>query len=231
MLIKGFQGTTLVDYPGKVASTVFVFGCDFHCPFCYNRTLVLEEYRNTETIAEESVLKLLEARAGFIEGVCITGGEPCINRGLPEFMEKIKDTGLLVKLDTNGSFPSVLSELISRGIVDYIAMDIKAPPERYNELAGADVDIKKINQSISLIRNSGIEYEFRTTIIPLLSEDDIIKIAEWIKGSKKYFLQQFQNDKEMLDSSLKNMKPYSKEKLTEIKERIKKNFDVCELRI
>ncbi|MBI5347632.1 MAG: anaerobic ribonucleoside-triphosphate reductase activating protein [Candidatus Aenigmarchaeota archaeon] len=230
MLIKGFQGTTLVDYPGKVASTIFVFGCDFHCPFCYNRTLVLEEYRNTEAISEDFVLKNLEARSGFIEGVCITGGEPCMSRGLPEFMEKIKDTGLLVKLDINGSFPSVLSELISKDIVDYIAMDIKAPAERYNELAGADVDIRRINESIQLIKDSKVDYEFRTTVVPLLAEKDIFSIAEWIKGAKRYCLQQFENKKEMLAPAMKSLKPYTREELMKMTEKIRDNFKVCELR-
>ncbi len=229
MLIKGLQKTTLVDYPGKVASTIFLFGCDFRCPFCYNRSLVFEE--DDSVVPEDAVMDALKKRKGLIEGVCVTGGEPCMSSDLPKLLKKIKAMGLAVKLDTNGSHPEVLRKIISQKLADYVAMDVKAPPERYSELACADADIDKINESIAAIRSSGVDYEFRTTVVPLLTEKDIIAIAAWIKGAKRYCLQQFDISKDMLNPEMKQLKPYSSEVLVKIRDKIKDNFEACELRV
>lgn len=205
MKLKAFQKTTLVDYPGKVATTVFTVGCNFRCCFCHNPDLLSEG----EDITEKKFFDFLSERKGLIEGVCITGGEPTIQPDLIDFIEKIKKEGFLVKLDTNGSHPEVLKNLA--GKVDYIAMDIKCLPERYPEVCGFDF----VPESVDLVKRCR-DYEFRTTAVPGIVDEEVVeKIGQLLKGSKAYFLQQFRNEK-TLNEEWRKVRPYPEERLKEM---------------
>ena len=195
--IGGFQKTTLLDFPGKLASTVFLGGCNFRCPFCHNSDLFAPE----EVLDEEGVLSAIEKRKNIIDGVAITGGEPTLSDGLPDFMKKIKDMGLLVKLDSNGYKPDTLKSIIEAGLVDYVAMDIKAAPDRYGVVCGVpNLDISRIEKSIDLLMNGSLDFEFRTTVVPGLHEErDFEEIAKWIAGNEKYFLQGYVDSEMVLD--------------------------------
>jgi len=228
MKIGGIQKTSLLDYPDKISAIIWTVGCNFRCPFCYNRDIVEGK---TEIIPEEEVLSFLKKRKGLLEGLVITGGEPLLHKDITDFLEKVKKLGYPIKIDTNGSFPEKLKELIDKKLVDYISMDVKAPKNKYSQLTGKKIDIKKIQKSIKLIQNSDIDYEFKTTFVPtLLTKEDIIKIGEWLKGSKKYFLQQFKNDTSLISSQLKKISPYPKEDLWDVLEKIKPFFQECYIR-
>lgn len=191
MLIKGFQKTTLLDFPGKVACTIFTGGCNFRCPFCHNASLVTK-LDTVPNIEEEEILSYLNKRKGILDGVCITGGEPLLQPDIISFLEKIKKTGLLIKLDTNGSRPDILKKIISLDLIDYVAMDIKNSFDKYAMTCGTDTIPNGVNESIDIIMSSEIPYEFRTTIVKELHDTaDIEKIAERLKGAKAYFLQGF----------------------------------------
>ncbi len=191
MKIFGLQKMTLLDFPGRVACTVFLGGCNFRCPYCHNFELVTGEAR--PVMSENELFSFLEKRHGLLDGVAITGGEPCIEPSLIYLILKIKEMGFAVKLDTNGMFPSVLENLLKHAKPDYIAMDIKNSPDRYAETVGLkSVDLSRIEKSINLIMNSEIEYEFRTTVIDELhSKEDFTAIGKMINGANKYFLQPF----------------------------------------
>lgn len=201
MLIAGLQKLTLLDYPGKTACTVFAPGCNFRCPFCHNALLVTHKVE--ELISEEEFFSFLSKRQGILDGVCITGGEPTLQKDLIPFMEKIKEMGFLLKLDTNGARPDALKEVLSKGLADYVAMDIKASPERYAEAVGiADFDTDKIKKSISLLEKSGVAHEFRTTVTDELhSEEDFQKILSLFSESTPYYLQQFKDSGNLIDES------------------------------
>ena len=203
MLIKGLQKTTLLDYPEKVASIIFTGGCNFNCDYCYNKDLPSQE-----TISEKSVLEFLKKRKHLIEGVVVTGGEPTINDDLPDFIKKVKAIGLLVKLDTNGTNPKMLKQLIDDKLIDYVAMDIKCSKEKYELVAGVLVDVVSVDESVSILKNSGIDYEFRTTCTPDMNEEDFEKIGKWIEGSKRYFLQRLYNTTESLEEYKKITSKY-----------------------
>lgn len=190
MNIQGLQKTTLLDYPGKVAATIFFGGCNFRCPFCHNALVVYEE---EQPLDENEVLVFLDKRKKILDGVCITGGEPLLQQELPSFLQKIKNLGLLVKLDTNGSFPDRLQNLIEQQLVDYVAMDVKNAPSRYAETAGVKAaPLSDIVRSAELIRSSGLAHEFRTTVVrELHSAKDFSAIADWLAGDSPYFLQPF----------------------------------------
>ncbi|MCM8900108.1 anaerobic ribonucleoside-triphosphate reductase activating protein [Caldicoprobacter algeriensis] len=190
MRIAGIQKNSFVDYPGNIAAVVFTPGCNLNCYFCHNRHIINPENIDV-TYDINDVMRFLDARRSFLDGVVISGGEPTFQPDLEEFIVKIKGLGYLVKLDTNGTRPSVLEKLINKNLVDYIAMDIKAPFEKYNEICGVEVDITSIQQSIEIIMNAGCDYEFRTTFVPNLNKDDILEIARTIRGAKRYVLQQF----------------------------------------
>ncbi len=229
MLIRGIQKTSLIDFPGKIATTLFLDSCNFRCPYCYNIDLVLGTNK-LENHTEEEILEFLKSRKKFIDGVCLTGGEPCLHPDLKEFIAKIKNLGLLVKLDTNGTNPEVLKELIEEKLIDYIAMDIKAPLEKYEKVVKRKVDLEKIQESVNIIRNSGIDYEFRTTVVPgLFNREDALAIGKWLKGSRRYFLQQFRSEK-TLDEKFKGKEPYSIEQLKELAETAKPFFEKVEIR-
>ena len=191
MKLHGIQKMTLLDFPGCVSCTIFLGGCDFRCPFCHNFELI--DGTMKPTMDDDELIKFLESRKGLLEGVAITGGEPLMHKDLPELIQRIHDAGYRVKLDTNGYHPDLLKIILDMGIVEYVAMDIKNSPEKYPLTCGIDnVDMSKIYDSISLIMNSDIEYEFRTTVVNELHEsDDFYKIGEMIKGAKRYFLQRF----------------------------------------
>lgn len=231
MRIGGLQKITLIDYPGKVAATVFFIGCNFRCRFCYNSDLVLpERIKKQKTISQKIFFNFLKARKNLLEGVCIGGGEPTIYKDLPEFIKKIKKMSFLVKLDTNGTNPTMLKQLIDKKLVDYVAMDIKAPKGNYEEVVGKKINIKNIEESIKILKKGKVDYEFRTTIVPTLhKKEDIIKIAQWIKPAKKYFLQNFLQ-KSTIDKKLEKVRPYPKEFLVEIQKEIAPFFEICKVR-
>ncbi|MDD4738303.1 MAG: anaerobic ribonucleoside-triphosphate reductase activating protein [Candidatus Pacebacteria bacterium] len=233
MKIGGLQKVTLIDYPGKIACTVFLSGCNFRCPFCYSKELVLpEEIKNHPAISSEDFFNFLEGKKGLLDGCVVCGGEPTVNgEELIDFCKKIKDMGFLVKIDTNGSNPELLEDLISKKLIDYIAMDVKAPleKEKYGKATGVkDIDINKIKKSINLIKDSGVDYEFRTTISPQIhSIEDIIQIAKEVSGSKRYFLQQLRKEKETISDGINS---YREEDLEEVKKQIKDLFQIFRLR-
>ncbi len=217
MYISGLQKLTLLDFPGKLAATVFLGGCNFRCPFCHNASLVLTPGK-CERISEEEFLDFLISRKGKLGGVCITGGEPTMYPGLKEFIRKIKNMSFAVKLDTNGTNPELVKELISEGLVDYIAMDIKNAPERYRETVGCEVDMEKINKSVELLLSGKVDYEFRTTVVRELHKiSDFESISDWIKGAKRYFLQTFKDSGDLIGSGFS---AYSESETKGILERI-----------
>ncbi len=231
MKIGGLQKLTLIDFPGKLACTVFLIGCNFRCPWCYSRELVLsEEIKKQPKISEKDFFDFLKTRKRLLEGVVVCGGEPTINKDLPEFIKKIKKLGYSVKLDTNGSNPTMLKDLIDKKLIDYVAMDIKLPKEKYPKFFGKQVKVKNIEESIKILKNSKIDYEFRTTIVPtILTKEDIIKIADWIKSAPKYYLQNFRAEK-TIDPKFEKVKPYPDKYLLEIHKAISPFFEVCQIR-
>lgn len=227
--IKDIQKLSLIDYPGKLCATIFLGGCNFRCPYCYNVNLVLEP-ENLRTIPEQEVLDFLSERKGFLDGICVGGGEPTIHEELPIFLSKVKKIDLLVKVDTNGSKPKMLKRLIDEGLVDYIAMDVKAPLRKYRKTVRAKVDIENIKESIGLIRASGVDYEFRITVVPgLTTEEDLLEIAKTLKSSKRFVIQQFRPGR-TLDESFKDVAPYSIEKLDEFRRKLALFFKECKSR-
>jgi pyruvate formate lyase activating enzyme len=197
MQIGGFQKMTVLDFPGKVACTVFTDGCNLKCPFCHNARLVIKD---SELFDEGEVLSYINKRKGILDGVCISGGEPMLQGDLFEFMKKVKDMGMLIKLDTNGTMPEKLQETISLGLVDYVAMDIKNCKEKYAITTDCPkIDISKVEKSVDILMNSGVDYEFRTTVTKELhTPQDLVQIGEWIKGAKRYYIQNFVDSQELI---------------------------------
>lgn len=221
--IKGLEKFASRDFPGHISSTVFVGGCNFRCPFCHNADLVLNPGR-LPSLDLNLFLGYLDSRRGWLDGLCLSGGEPLLHEDIEVLARVIKDRGFLVKVDTNGSFPDRLEYLISQGLVDYLAMDIKAPLGRYAGVVRADVDTGKIQHSVELIRNSGLPYIFRTTVVPgLLDRSDLLEIAAWLKGSSCFQLQQFvpQNT---VDPAFLKVEPYPAGKLRLWAEELKPYF-------
>jgi pyruvate formate lyase activating enzyme len=227
MIIRGLQKTTLLDFPEKLACTVFTGGCNFRCPFCHNASLVLNSGA-IEEIPEDEFFSYLSRRKGVLDGVCITGGEPLLNSDIFEFIKKIRSYGLLVKLDTNGSMPDRLEVLLDAGLVDYVAMDIKNAPTKYALTAGVDEYPAEIERSIDIIIKKAPEYEFRTTVVRELHEkEDIIKIANRIKNAKKYFLQSYVDSGDIISSGFS---AYSPTEMLEILENTRKILPCTALR-
>jgi pyruvate formate lyase activating enzyme len=229
MTIGGIQKSTLIDYPGKIAATVFLAGCNLRCPWCYSAELVLpEKIKNQPKLSEKELFSFLEERKDLLDGIVVCGGEPTVNKDLPLLLGKIKKMGFSVKLDTNGTNPEDLKGLAEKKLIDYVAMDVKLPKERYQKVL--ETDPERIDQSISFLKQGKIDYEFRTTIVPqVLEKKDIIEIANWIKGADKYYIQNFKAEK-TLDPAFADRKPYSDEYLKEILESVKPLFKVCHLR-
>ena len=233
MIIKGIQKFTLIDYPGKIACTLFLFGCNFRCGFCHNPELVLFPLDRDYT--EEEILLFLESRKGQLEGVCFTGGEPLLTIK-KNFLQKIKEMGYLVKIDTNGSNSEKLKELIERGLVDFISIDIKSDKKSYDLVSGVNVDLEKIENSIKLIVDSGLDYEFRTTIIEETHTKEMINsLGKWIysirKNVKKIYLQGFKNSGKFLDKQFLKKKNTSEKYLEGLKKIIKDYFEEVEIRV
>ena len=202
MKIQGLQKMTLLDYPGHVACTVFLGGCDFRCPFCHNFDLVVGPM--PEALSEDEFFAFLDKRHGLLDGVAITGGEPCLRSDLPDFIARIQEAGFLVKLDTNGYHPAMLRRLVEEGLVNYVAMDVKNSPGKYARTAGLqEVDLGRMSESIALLVGSSIPYEFRTTVVRELHEaQDFEEIGKWIEGAQQYYLQAFTARDTVPDRSL-----------------------------
>ncbi len=214
MLIGGFQKMTMLDYPGKIAATIFTYGCNFRCPFCHNATLVIDE---AQLFSEDEILSYLNKRKGMLDGVCITGGEPLLQSDIFEFLAKVRETGLLIKLDTNGSYPEKLKEAIDRGLVDYVAMDIKTCKENYSKVAGTNVSIESIEKSVEILLEGRVDYEFRTTVVKELhKKEDFEKISRWIMGAKRYFLQCFKDSENLIGNSLSAYTPLELKDFSEV---------------
>jgi len=217
MEIKGFIDLSLVDWDGKISSVVFLAGCNLRCPFCYNATLVLHPEK-LPTILFEQIEDHLKKRKGWIDGIVITGGEPTIHNDLPNLCEKIKKLGFLVKVDTNGTNPMMIEELIKRKLVDYVAMDVKAPltKEKHFGACGVNMEnlLEKIEKTIDLLLKAEVEYEFRTTVVPDLHEkQDVEEICQRIKGCRKYVIQNYKGNAETIDPKFKNSKPFQEKEM------------------
>lgn len=229
MKIKGLQKTSLTDYEPYTSCIVFLAGCNFRCGFCQNPDLIVEVDK-TPTISQDEFFDFLEKRKKWLDGVVITGGEPCLNEELPDFIKKIKKQGYKVKVFTNGTNPDMIKSLFDNNLIDYVAMDIKGPLDKYENIAGIKIDKEIIEKSVDLLMKSGIEYEFRITVVPTLHEkEDFEKIGQWLKGAKKLYIQQF-NNKVCLDKSFEKIKPFSKETLEEFKDILSKHIESVELR-
>ncbi len=190
MIFGGFQRTSLIDFPGRIASIVFVMGCNMRCNYCHNPDLV---FMRSKSIPESLILTEMKRRKRYVDAVVVTGGEPTIWRDLPDFLARLRGLGLLIKLDTNGTHPQMLEHIINNRLADYFAMDIKAPWQHYERIVGVRTEVESINRSASLIKQSGIEYEFRTTLAPELNANDIFEIAEQIRPAKRWYIQRFVN--------------------------------------
>ena len=206
-MIAGLQKMTLLDYPGKVACTIFTQGCNFRCPFCHNSDLLGKE--GPEPISQDTLLTFLKKRVGLLDAVCITGGEPTLQKDLPDLIRKIKDLGYLVKLDTNGGKPDVLKALVEENLLDYVAMDIKNAPDRYAETVGIpDFDVAPIAESVAFLLSDAVDYEFRTTVVKEFHRvEDIEAAARFIKGAKRYFLQNFEDSGDLVQTGLSAVAP------------------------
>lgn len=229
--IGGIQKSTLIDYPGRLAAIVFLVGCNFRCPFCYSSELVLpEKIKEHPKTSIDAFLDFLEKRKELLDGIVICGGEPTIHDDLPSFLEKIREFGYSLKLDTNGSNPKMLKSLIEDGLIDYVAMDVKSSKENYQKAAGVKINIKNIEESVDILKESKIDFEFRTTVVPgITDKEDVLKIAKWISPAKKYYLQNFKNEK-ILNEKMGGVKPYSYDQMKEIKNEVSSFFEKCEIR-
>ncbi len=230
MIIKGLQKTTLLDFPTKVACTVFTSGCNFRCPFCHNASLVTKS-DNTDTVNIDALFDYLKKRRGILDGVCITGGEPLLQKDIKDFIGQIKELGYAVKLDTNGSNSKALAELVNSKLVDYVAMDIKGSQEKYSLICGVDMSryIRDVRESVDFLLSENVEYEFRTTVVrELHSYDDFHSIGKWISGANKYFLQQFKDSGDLIANE--NFSAYGKEEMEEILSIVKSYIPNAELR-
>lgn len=220
MKISGFQKLTLLDFPGRIACIIFTQGCNFKCSYCQNSLLIPHD--NEELIAEEEVLDYLEKRKKMLDGIVISGGEPTIQVGLVSFIKRVKEIGLQVKLDTNGSNPMVLKQLIDEGLVDYVAMDIKNVLDEYEEVTKCKVNIKNIQESMKILQKSKIEYEYRTTIIKNIhTMDKILNICKYLGKDQPIYLQNFEQSEYVLDKKLES---FSKDELKEIECEIKSKY-------
>lgn len=224
--IGGVQKVSLVDYPGQVAAALFTIGCNMRCGYCHNPELVLPD-RYADTIAEEDVLLFLESRKGKLDGVVISGGEPTIHWGLPALVARIKAMGFLVKLDSNGTHPDMIARMLREKMLDFVAMDIKGPLEKYQAIAAYPIDTAAVQRTIELLRCSDIEYEFRTTVVKSqLAPGDFTEIGELIKGAPRFALQRFRPGK-TLHPAFRHETTYSDEEFEAIKEMLEEYVDEC----
>ena len=221
--IKGLEKFSPRDFPGVISSTVFLGSCNFRCPFCHNVGLVLNP-GDLPTFPLDYFTRFLDSRKQWLEGICVTGGEPLLHPGLADFLSFLKERDLLVKLDTNGSFPARLEDLISRDLVDSIAMDVKAPMERYQEVTRTKVDVKMIRKSMDIIMNSGQDYMFRITAVPgLIDMEGMVEIGRMLEGAKVFQIQQFM-PVNTLDPAFERLKPFKKKELQELGKKVEGFF-------
>lgn len=215
MNIHGLQKLSLLDYPGKLCCTIFTGGCNMRCPFCHNANLVINSNGSGEIIKWPQVRQFLQNRSQLLDAVCITGGEPTIQKGLANCISEIKELGFLVKLDTNGTNPQVLKELVSAELVDYIALDVKNSQAKYAMTVGIDnFDLSPVKESIDFLLSAKIDYEFRTTVVKEYhKQEDLIDIAKWLIGAKQYYLQQFVDSGDLIGSGLHAYSPEEMKKL------------------
>ena len=227
MKIEALQKLTLLDYPGKMAATVFTYGCNLRCPFCHNALLVTED--SDGGISPEEVLSFLQKRKGMLEGVCVTGGEPLLQSDIEDFLRAIKDMGFSVKLDTNGTFPKKLKDLVRKGLVDYVAMDIKNCPESYGMTAGVEkLDIEAIKKSVSYLKEGHVPYEFRTTVVKNYHfKENFELIGQWLQGTEKYYLQNFVDSGDLIG---KKTRGCSEEEMKEFLATVQKYIPGAKLR-
>lgn len=240
MKIGGLEKLSLLDYPGRLSAIVFTVGCNFRCHFCYNPLLVWpvresgkRKYKNKgfSPFTEQDLFLFLESRKGKLEAVVVTGGEPTLHNDLPEFIAKIKAMGFLVKLDTNGTNPAMLAKVLSQGNVDYLAMDLKAPVDKYEKIVGVAVNCQDLAESVKIIINSGLPHEFRTTVVPgLLTIDDFRKMGSTIKGAQAWYLQKFKSDTELVNRDFEGKKAYSDQEMAEFAKVGEELAGHCELR-
>lgn len=228
MNIQGIQKLTLLDYPGKMACTVFTAGCNLRCPFCHNASLVVNPPKES-AYSQEEIFSFLKKRKGILDGVAITGGEPLIQSDLEEFIVKTRELGYSVKLDTNGTNPEKLRKLIDNNLLDYVAMDIKGSKNSYSQCVGIpNYDTTKIEKSVEILKAGNIDYEFRTTVAKgLHTTQDIAEIGEWLRGAKRYFLQGFEDSGDLIGFGLS---AFSKEQMLELQEIMKQYVPNCEVR-
>ncbi len=210
--IKGIEKFSSRDFPGHISSTVFLGGCTFRCPYCHNSQLVLQP-ETIPSMAADYFLSYLDGRKGWLEAVCFTGGEPLLHEDVENLIRVVRERGLLVKLDTNGSFPDRLEALLALGLLDWVALDIKAPLERYHEVTRSNVDPEKIARAADLLRGSGVKHTFRTTVVPgLVGKEDVVKIGEWLRGAEHYLIQQFV-PQTTIDPAFLEVKPFGRAEL------------------
>ncbi len=228
MRIQGLQKLTLLDFPEHTACTVFTAGCNFRCPFCHNASLVVDTSKEMQ-ISEEELFAFLQKRVGILDGVCVSGGEPLLQPDIKDFLKKIKNMGLSVKLDTNGSLPDKLIDLVECGLVDYVAMDIKNSLDTYAITAGIDdLDLQVIKKSVAYLKEGHVPYEFRTTVVKHYhTKESFEKIGEWIQGAEKYFLQKFVDSGDLIG---KNTKGCNEEEMREFLEVTRKYVPNVQLR-
>lgn len=228
LIIGGLQKSSLIDFPQHICAVIFTQGCNFKCPYCHNPELIKE--KADSNISESALFKFLNSRKNKLDGVVITGGEPTLQKDLPEFIKKIKAMGFLVKLDTNGSNPYMLKKLIDEKLIDYVAMDMKAPIEKYSNIICTKTNTDNILKSIDILKASDIDFEFRTTVVKSqLEVTDFKKIGEMLTGAKKYYLQKFVPTK-TLDKSFMSQTTYSEEEFSSIIKLLKCNIKQVELR-
>lgn len=227
MIIEGLQKTTLLDYPGNVACTLFAHGCNLRCPFCHNAGLVVRQPANI--IDKEEIAAFLEKRKGILDGICLTGGEPLAQKDSLEFIEFLKSFGYKIKLDTNGFYPDRLKEAVGRGLIDYIATDIKSSKEGYPRAVGIEgIDIAPIEESVEFIMSCGVDYEFRTTAVKGLHlVSDFENIGKWIKGAKRYFIQQFIDSGDIISAGFD---AFSKEETEKLLAAVRENVPTAQIR-
>lgn len=226
--VHGFNKLTLLDYPGRLACTVFLGHCNFRCPFCHNAGLVLDP-EDEPVIPIEEILGTLKKRKGILDGVCITGGEPTVHKKLPEFVQQIKKLDYSVKLDTNGTNPQMVREMVKAGLLDYVAMDIKNSPEKYGETAGiVRADLEAVNETVEFLKSGKVDYEFRTTVTrELHKKEDFLKIRKWLSGSRRYFLQAYKESEQVIRPVYSS---YSREQLENFRQLLLEEISQVEIR-
>lgn len=214
--VKGFIETSFIDWKGSLSAVVFTGGCNFRCPFCHNRDLV-EDHRELDEITVDDIRFALRRHRDWVDRLVISGGEPTVHKGLYSFVETIKSDGFLIKLDTNGSAPETIKELVGAGLVDYIAMDIKGPIDNYDRWCGTTVDEKKIAESVDFLLQGQVDYEFRMTVVPFLhKEHDVYTTADYIRGARRFFVQEFR-PVNTLDPSFESIRPFSPDTMARIR--------------